>query len=175
MSSQRIDGGASLLFAAGASVGGFVFLVSAIGSLAVDATKVRASLCPRIAMEPAREARMEGGIVGGICDVGNGACVGIGPAPRPVEVSPMPHRPLSIVACVLAIACAPFVSGCATEEEELVSSSEAQLREGEQATVDTDTGVYIIALRIRFITGEFLLRFFSFFGVFLFHMLYKKV
>jgi beta-lactamase class A len=44
----------------------------------------------------------------------------------------------SIVPCVLALACAPLVSACASEEEEGVSSSEAALQEGDEAVVDTD-------------------------------------
>lgn len=50
----------------------------------------------------------------------------------------MLRRVLPILPALVAFACAPLVSGCASEEEESVASSEAQLREGDEAIVDTD-------------------------------------
>lgn len=50
----------------------------------------------------------------------------------------MLQRLVSVVPCVLALACAPFASGCASEREEDVATNEAPLREGDEAVVDTD-------------------------------------
>lgn len=50
----------------------------------------------------------------------------------------MLRRLLGMSPCVVALACTPVLVGCATEQQESVSSAEAPLTAGDEARVDTD-------------------------------------